>query len=169
MIDLDAIKARWKASAARRQGAEGSLLAMRSASDVPALVAEVERLRAEVEGLTDAYDSLKSDADAVVGGLKDDYAGLVAEVERLKAHIGAILDHGMTTWGDTSCGRGGAGGQAMTTTAHPEVIQHLALSALHGVDLKEAADQYAAMLPNAARLDEKPRPARRAGADGRPA
>ena len=43
-------------------------------TDVPALVAEVERLRAEVEGLTDAYDSLKSDADALVGGLKLDYA-----------------------------------------------------------------------------------------------
>ena len=105
---------------------------------------------------------------AFIAAARTDVPALVAEVERLRAYIVALLDHGTTTWSDTSCGRGGVGGRAMTTTAHPDVIQHLALSALHGATLTEAADQYAEMLPNTARLDEKPRRARRAGADGRP-
>lgn len=105
---------------------------------------------------------------AQTDGLAHEVTALRAENERLKAHVMAIFDHGLTTWGDTSCGSGRAGGQAMTTTAHPEVIQHLASSALYGCTLKDAADQYAAMLPNTVRLDERPRRARRAGPDGRP-
>lgn len=49
-------------------------------ADVPALVAEVERLRGEVETREHAYDELKSDADAEVGVLRE-------EVERLRAEL----------------------------------------------------------------------------------
>jgi hypothetical protein len=88
--------------------------------------------------------------------------------ERLEAFVRAILDHGTTLWPDTSCGRGGIGGQAFTTTAHAEVIEHLAYAALHGQTLKEAADEYAVMWPGTRRLDESPKRPRRAGPDGRP-
>ena len=170
MIDLDAIKARCEA-------------ATPGPWEVPA--ANVFRVLAPgaphhnpPQGLCPPYpwrvvvEASQNDPSAedvaFIAHARTDVPALVAEVERLKAYIGAILDHGMTTWSDTSCGRGGAGGQAMTTTAHPDVLQHLVLSALHGWTLTEAADQYAAMLPSTTRLDEKPRPARRAGADGRP-
>jgi hypothetical protein len=89
--------------------------------------------------------------------------------ERLEGFILAILDHGTTLWANTACGQGGVGGQAMTTTAHPEVIQHLAFAALRGQTLKEAADDYAVMWPNARRLDGPPGQSGRAGPDGRPA
>lgn len=90
------------------------------------------------------------------------------EERRLRGFLEAILHHGVTLWSDTSCGRGGVGGQAMTTTAHAGVVEHLSSYALHGYTLTQAADDYATMWPNTVRLDLPPKPPRRAGADGRP-
>lgn len=93
---------------------------------------------------------------------------LIAEVERLTDYLTAILDHGSTMWADSSCGRGSAGGQTITSTAHGEVVQHLVQSALQGVTVKEAADAYAEWVPGTSRLDEPAKRPRRAGPDGRP-
>jgi hypothetical protein len=90
------------------------------------------------------------------------------EADRLEAFLRAILDHGTTMWSDSSCGRGGVGGQTITTTAHPDVIQFLVLSALRGKTLVETADDYALMWPGTLRLDEPPGRSGRAGPDGRP-
>lgn len=124
----------------------------------------------EASGTGDAIaERVLTPADAAfIAAARQDVPKLIAEVERLRAFIGAMLDHGMTTWSDSSCGGGGVGGQTVATTVHPDVIQHLGLSALHGTTLAAAADQYAAMLPSTTRLDEKAKRARRAGPDGRP-
>lgn len=71
---------------------------------------------------------LAADADFIAHA-REDVPKLIAEVERLESYIAAIFNHGMTVWSDTSCGRGGAGGQMITTTSHPEVIQHLVSAA----------------------------------------
>lgn len=68
-LDLDAIKARCKDLETRGHLTRLSLENTVIRDDVPALVAEVERLRGEVESITFAYDQLKSDADAEVGRL----------------------------------------------------------------------------------------------------
>jgi hypothetical protein len=89
------------------------------------------------------------------------------EVARLEAFLRAILDHGTTMWSSSSCGHG-PGAATMTTSAHAEVVQHLAMAALRGETLEEAADSYAYMWPGTRRLDEAPGRSGRAGPDGRP-
>lgn len=86
MIDLDAIKARWKVSAARRQGAEGSLAAMRSASDVPALVAEVERLTLMLETSRDTVERM----DRLYRDREREDAERYVETERLRAELAEV-------------------------------------------------------------------------------
>lgn len=91
-----------------------------------------------------------------------------AEEERLHAFLRAIYDHGSTTWPNTTCGMGGIGGQALTTTRHGEVVDHLVYEALRGRSLKEAADDWEDYSPGSRRLDGPPGRPRRAGPDGRP-
>ncbi len=90
------------------------------------------------------------------------------EETRLREFILAIWEHGTSTWANTSCGRGGIAGQAITTNAHPEVIDFLARCALEGNTLRAAADEYAVLHPSTSRLDEPPKRSGRAGPDGRP-
>ncbi len=94
--------------------------------------------------------------------------GNVPEEARLREFLRALAYHGWTVWPNTTCGRGGVGGWAMTTTPHLEVIQHLVSFALSGRTLAEAADAYEAMLPDTVRLDCSPGRSGRAGPDGRP-
>ncbi len=94
--------------------------------------------------------------------------GVKTEEERLRSFLEAISWHGRTVWPDSSCGRGGVGGQTLTTEYHGEVVDHLVTSALRGETLEEAAVAYSCMWPRSRRLDAKPARSRRAGPDGRP-
>jgi hypothetical protein len=91
-----------------------------------------------------------------------------AEKTRVMAIVSAIAQHGSTAWPDTTCGRGGVGGRAITYTHHGDAVQHLAVGAIQGHTLKQLADRWALMHPGSARLDQPPRAAHRAGPDGRP-
>lgn len=91
-----------------------------------------------------------------------------SEAARLRSFLEAIYREGSTVWPNTSCGRGGIGGQMMTTTWHHDAIDTLLQGALRGETLEQAADVYASMYPNARRLDVPSTHARRAGEDGRP-
>lgn len=107
--------------------------------------------------------------NVATGGPTDLLAVAHKEIERLTGILKAVAAHGATVWPNTACGRGGIAGQAVTTTVHPEAFEHLVAGGLQGQSLKDIADSYAAMWGDGvARLDEPPRPTRRAGQDGRP-
>ena len=88
--------------------------------------------------------------------------------ERYRSFLAAILDHGLTMWSSSARGLG-VGGQTMTSEAHPDVIQHLVLSALNGRTLAQAADTWEQTVGRGTRrLDGPPGRTGRRGPDGRP-
>lgn len=104
-----------------------------------------------------------------------------AELRRL---VLAMYHHGSTLWADSTCGRGGAGGQVMTTSYHNELMDVLVEQAarlatdineakitgrpVYGYVLEDADALWQEWHPGSASIVGPARPSRRAGPDGRP-